>query len=115
MCEFRVSVSSAEKDEVVAEDVVSAKLEKDEMLLYDVLGSVKRVRSTIIKELDVAKEAMVLEEVPMLAQLLSFLEAYRFCLKNGKYTDEVEKRWEELKALGDEMIKSLWRMYGRSP
>jgi len=111
MCEFKVSARAGLKEKKVAEDIISAKIEEQELVLRDVLGSAKRFKGMIISEVDVEREVMTLTEIPVLPQILSFIEFYNLCQAQGKYCEEIESKWEEVKASGDELIRSLWKKY----
>ena len=58
MCEFKVYLKDAEKENIVAEDIVYAKSIKDEIILKGVLGDSTSVKNAIIEEVDVSNEIL---------------------------------------------------------
>ncbi len=113
MCELKVHVNTPQGDERVAEDVVYAHVEADHVRLKDVLGATHKIPDALISTIDIGKESLFLRQSPMVAPFLRFLEACQSVETNRNYID-AEERWNDLKAKGDELVRSLWREYGRS-
>jgi predicted RNA-binding protein len=113
MCELKVSVNTANGSQPIAEDVVYANLEKGHILLKDVLGATREVPDALITTLDIGREHLSLKRSPMVGAFLRFLAACESA-ETSRNTAETEESWNELKAKGDEAVRSLWRKYGRS-
>mgnify|MGYP001071327027 CR=1 FL=1 len=111
MCEFKVYVKTAEGEREVTQDIVQVDVRNGEATLRDVLGSSKSVKNAIVSRIDVGKERLELVEVPMLAEIQAFLSQYERCLGERRYDTDLELRWDDVKAKGDEMVRSLWARY----
>jgi len=113
MCELKVHVSTLQTSEQVAQDVVYARLETDHVLLKDIVGATHRIPYALISTVDIGKESLSLRQSSIVPSFLQFLEACDGAETNRNYT-QAEERWNDLKAKGDEIVRSLWRKYGRS-
>lgn len=113
MCELKVRLSTSEKDEQVAEDVVYARTETNHVLLKDVLGATQKVSDAMISTIDIGKETLLLKQSSMVGPFLQFLAVCERAQSTRNYV-EVEQSWNDLKAKGDEIVRSLWRKYGRA-
>jgi len=111
MCEFKVLSKNGTGEKQIAEEIVSAKFEGHELVLRDVLGSTVKCENLVISEVDVEKESMILTELPFLPQLLSFIELYHACMNSKEYRIGIESKWNEVKASGDGLIRSIWKRY----
>ncbi len=111
MCEFKVSLKAGSVERKVAEDIVAASLEGEEFVVRDVLGSAKRFKGVFISRVDVGKEVMTLTEMPVMSEILSFIQLYDLCKEKGEYQEEIESKWAAVKAVGDELIRSLWKKH----
>lgn len=60
MCEFRVFLKKKDREEMVAEDIVYAKVERNSIVLKGVLRNEVRVDNVKILEVDVEAERLVL-------------------------------------------------------
>jgi mannose/fructose-specific phosphotransferase system component IIA len=99
------------KEEKIAEDITSVKLENGVLILRDVLGATKNVANAIISELNVDKEVMHLRQLPVLSQLMNFIHIYEKCLTEERYVEELETAWDGVKAEGDSVLRGLWVKY----
>ena len=108
MCELDVYVKRADSSSKVASEVTYARAEYGALAVRDVFGSTKKFESAIISEIDINRERMELRESPILGSILQFISACDDCLSTGKYETDVQDRWEEVKARGDQMIRNLW-------
>jgi len=113
MCELKVHVNTPQKEEQVAEDVVYASLEADHVLLRDVLGVMHRIPDVLISTIDIGKESLFLRQSSVVGPFLRFIEACERAETTHNYA-EAEESWNDLKAKGDEVVRSLWRKYGRA-
>lgn len=113
MCELKVSLNTAEGSRPIAEDVVYANLEKGHVLLKDVLGTTREVPDALITTLDIGREHLSLTRSSMVGAFLRFLAACE-SVEASRNIAEVEESWNELKADGDESVRSLRRKHGRS-
>ncbi|MBS7643921.1 CooT family nickel-binding protein [Candidatus Bathyarchaeota archaeon] len=111
MCEFSVYLKAGIREEKIAEDITSVKLEDGVLVLRDVLGTTKNVNNAIIGDLNVDKEVMHLRQLPVLSQLMNFIRIYERCLTEERYVEELETAWDEVKAKGDSVIRGLWIKY----
>jgi predicted RNA-binding protein len=111
VCEFSVYLKAGLKEEKIAEDITSVKLENGVLILRDVLGATKNVANAIISELNVDKEVMHLRQLPVLSQLMNFIRIYEKCLTEERYVEELETAWDEVKAEGDSVLRGLWVKY----
>jgi predicted RNA-binding protein len=114
VCELKVHVDSPRGDERVAEDVVYARVEADHVLLRDVLGATHKISDALISTIDIGKESLFLRQSSIIAPFLRFLEAWQNVETTRNYA-EAEESWNDLKAKGDEIVRSLWRKYRGSP
>lgn len=113
MCELKVHVNTTRGNELVAEDIVYARVDADHVLLKDVLGTTHEISDALISTIDIGKESLFLRQSSIVAPFLRFLEACESVETTRNYT-EAEETWNDLKAKGDEIIRSLWRKHGRS-
>lgn len=113
MCELKVFLSTSEKDEQVAEDVVYARMETNHVLLKGVLGATHGISDALISTTDIGKESLFLRQSSILAPFLRFLQACESAETAHSYI-ETEECWNDLKAKGHEIVSLLWRKYGRS-
>ena len=61
MCEFKVVLSSGK---IVAKDVIKLTLKDDNtLIMYDTTGKIYTVKNVIIRDIDVSREEVVLEEI----------------------------------------------------
>lgn len=94
--------------EEVANDIVYVELHGDTLTLRDIIGQKFQFQSTIIAEVNVPKETLKLYSNPMIGKILNFLEKYDECVKSSTYSEDLEEMWEEIKAEGSKMIRTLW-------
>ena len=113
MCELKVHVNTGQKDEQVAQDVVYAHMGENHVVLNDALGAMHIIPDALISEIDIGKETLFLRQSSIVAPFLRFIEACGRLEATRKYA-EAEESWNDLKAKGDEIVRSLWRKYGRS-
>lgn len=111
MCEFKVYMKAAEGEREVAQEIVQVDVRDGETTLRDILGSSKSVKNAIVSRIDVGRERLELVAVPMLAEIQAFLSEYERCLVEQRYDSDLELRWEDVKAKGDEMVRTLWARY----
>jgi len=60
VCEFKVYLEKECGRVKVAEDVIHAKMEDGKLILVDVLGTTKVFENTIIREVNVGKEELII-------------------------------------------------------
>lgn len=113
MCELKVHLSTADKDEQVAQDVIFAEIQTNHVLLKDVLGVTYKIPDALISTVDIGKETLSLRQSSIVGSFLRFLEACEETESSRDYSG-AEQSWNDLKAKGDETVRSLWRRYGRS-
>ena len=113
MCELTVRLIAPQKDEQVAQDVVYARVDKDHVLLKDVLGAAHEIPGALISTIDVGKETLSLRQSSVVGPFLRFLEACEGAETSRNYP-AAEESWNDLKAKGDEIVRTLWRKYGRA-
>jgi len=99
---------SIDSIEDVGTDIVYAKFSNGNVILRDIIGDEKVVESAIIREVNVMKEQLQLFKHPMIGLVFSFLSKYEECIKSGRYSEEVEHLWEEVKSMGSNMVRELW-------
>lgn len=113
MCELRVISRDGEKEQKVGEDIVYAKVSDDHVLLKDVLGGAVKIQGAIIEELDINSETLKLVSSPIIIKIYNFLDACRRCESEKVYDKELESLWNEIKASGDEAVRTIWKKYRR--
>ncbi|MCP8312874.1 MAG: CooT family nickel-binding protein [archaeon] len=113
MCELKVISKDGEKEIKVGEDVIYAKFSEDYILLKDVLGGTIKIHGAIIEEVDINSETLKLASSPIIIKINKFLDACHRCESKKVYDKEVEALLEEIKASGDEAVRTLWKKYGR--
>ena len=114
MCELDVYMKRLDSSAKVASEVVYAGVDRGTLVLKDIVGSAKKFEGIIISEVDINRERMELRESPILGPVLEFISAYDDCLSKGKYETDLQDRWEELKACGDEMVRDLWTEFEKA-
>jgi len=112
VCELKVHVNTGQKDEQVAQDVVYAHVEENHVLLKDVVGATHKIPDALISTIDIGKETLFLKQSSIVPPFLRFIKACDRAETTRKYA-EAEESWNDLKAKGDEVVRSLWRKYGR--
>ena len=112
MCELKVRIGAPQRDELVAQDVIYALVEPNRVLLKDVLGVTHTVPEALISTVDIGKETLLLRQSSVVPSFLRFLEALERAESNHSYV-LAEEEWNNLKAKGDEIVRSLWRKFGR--
>jgi|GEM_PF-1623643 predicted RNA-binding protein len=113
LCEFKVISKEGEKEKKVGEDIVYAKFSEDHVLLKDILGRDIKIHGAIIEEVDVNSEILKLASSPLIIKINKFLYAYHKCDSEKVYDEKIEALWEDVKASGDEVIRTLWKKYGK--
>lgn len=113
MCELKVQIGAAQENRPVAQDIIHAFVKPDHVLLKDVLGATHTIPEALISTVDIGKELLLLRQSPIVPSFLRFLEALESVEINHDYA-LAEEEWNGLKAKGDELVRSLWRKYGRS-
>jgi hypothetical protein len=113
MCELKVHVVTPQKDEQVAEEIVYAQVAANRLLLKDALGATHQIPDALISTVDIGKESLYVRQASIVGPFLRFLEAYQTAEATQTYS-EVEESWNDLKAKGDEAVRSLWRKHRRS-
>jgi len=113
MCEFKVYVLENGEMKKIAEEIIKAKLKNGYIELNDILGLSKKVENVLIEEINVNNESLLLKKTFMLPEVMNFLRIYEECEEKEVYMPEIETAWEEVKAKGDELIKTLWKKFGR--
>ncbi|MCP8308756.1 MAG: CooT family nickel-binding protein [archaeon] len=113
MCEFKVINKEGEKEQKIGEDIVYAKVSDDYVLLKDILGGAIKIHGAIIEEVDVNSEILKLVSSPLIIKINKFLDACHRCDSKKVYDKELEALWEEIKASGDEAVRTLWKKYGK--
>jgi len=108
MCELDVHLKGPGSSAKVASEVIYAGFEYDALVVRDIVGSKKEFTNTIVSEIDIKHESMELKESPILGAVLDFISAYDECLSTGRYAEDLQDRWEEVKARGDRMVRDLW-------
>jgi predicted RNA-binding protein len=113
MCELKVILKTGEGTQPIAEDVVYASLEKGHILIRDVLGAPREVPDALMSTIDIGREALFLRQSQAVGSFLRFLDACERAESARSYAG-VEESWNDFKAEGDKVVRSLWRKYGRS-
>lgn len=113
LCELKVINKDGGKEQKVGEDIIYAKVSDDHVLLRDILGGVTKIHGAIIEEVDINSEILKLASSPIIIKINKFLDACRRCESEKVYDEKVEALWEEIKASGDDFIRTLWKKYGR--
>lgn len=108
MCEFKVVLEDDGKLREVASDIIHIKLEGNMLMLRDIIGKTVKLKSAIITEVNVPREELKLYSNSLLDKVLTFIKKYNECVRTGTYSEDLEELWEEVKAEGSEMIRSLW-------
>ena len=107
MCEFKVSLNKLGKEMKVSEDIVCAQVDRDTVFLKDALGCSKKVKSAFIGSVDVSTENLKLVWSPFISRFFTFIDEYNKCVSKDVKNEKLESKWLKIKALGDEMIRSI--------
>jgi predicted RNA-binding protein len=113
MCELKVHLNTHSEERQVAQDVIYAQVQPNHVLLKDILGTAQKIPDALISTIDIGKESLFLRQSSIVSPFLHFIEACERAETTRDYA-EAEERWNDLKAKGDELVRSLWREYGRS-
>lgn len=111
LCEFKVIKKEGDKEKKIGEDIVYAKLSEDHVLLKDILGGTIKIHGAIIEEVDVNSEILKLASSPIFIKMNKFLDACHKCESEKVYNEKVEVLWDDVKASGDEIVRTLWKKY----
>lgn len=114
LCELKVTLKENNVAKKVAEDVVYVKLSEQNLILKDVIGNSKVIEGALVEELDISKESLTLLKAPLLAKVARFLSILNSSISAGRYDQNIETAWEEVKAEGDRYIKEAWKIGKRS-
>lgn len=114
MCELDVYMNRLDSSAKVASEVIYAGVDRGTLVLRDIVGSTKKFEGIIISEIDINRERMELRESPILGPVFKFISAYDDCLSKGKYDTDLQDRWEEVKARGDQMVRDLWTKFEKA-
>jgi hypothetical protein len=108
MCEFTVyDVSSPSQK--IAVDIVRATTKNGNLVVSKVLGESMTIRNSLILEVNVSKEQMLVSQSQLAGSLACLVELTSEYRKNAspKLYDEIVRSWEQTKNQGDTFIKSL--------
>ena len=108
MCEFTVYEESnlAEK---IADDIVRARAKSGNLVINKVLGESMTLQNTMILEVNVSKEQMLISQSPLIGNLTSMVEMISEYRKHpsAKSYDEIVRVWNQTKSQGESLVKSL--------
>ena len=105
MCEFKVYSGTREEQKLIAEDITSAKLKENSLVLTDVLGRNTKIDGALITEVDVKNGSLRLYNAPFIFELLKLFTSCEW--RDQSALDQLESARKALKARGDEVINSL--------
>jgi len=108
MCELDVYLMRQDSNAKVATEIIYAETEAGAVVLRDIVGSTKKFEGSIISGIDINHERLQLKKSPILATTIDFISTYEECLSKGRYNEDLQNRWEEVKARGDQMVRDLW-------
>ncbi len=114
MCELHVYLRRPGSSSKIASEVIYAGADRGALVVRDIVGSTKKFEDIMISEIDISHERMELRESPVLGPVLEFISTYDECLSKGRYERNIEVRWEEVKARGDQMVRDLWTKFKKA-
>jgi predicted RNA-binding protein len=108
MCEFTVYEES-NLGEKIADDIVRARTKSGNLVINKVLGESMTLQNTMILEVNVSKEQMLISQSPLVGNLTALVESISEFRKHPspKLYDEIAKAWDQAKTQGDTLVKSL--------
>ena len=105
MCEFKVYSGPEGRQQLIAEDIINAKLDENSVVLSDILGGTTKVEGALIAEVDVKKESLRVYSSPFIFDLFTFFVSCE--RRDRRPIDQLESTWKALKKRGDQVIGSL--------
>ncbi|WXG46032.1 MAG: hypothetical protein WED05_05115 [Candidatus Atabeyarchaeum deiterrae] len=108
MCEFSVyDVNDPSKK--IAEDIVRATIRDGSLVASKVLGESLALDNTIILDVDVSRERMLVSRSPLVKNIFKLTELTSDFKKNPsiKLQSEISVLWEQTKSEGDSLMKSM--------
>jgi hypothetical protein len=108
MCEFTV-YDVSNPSQKIADDIVRATTKSGNLVVSKVLGESLTLRNSLILEVNVSKEQMLVSQSQLAGNLASLVELTSEYRRNPspKLYDEIVRSWEQTKNQGDAFIKSL--------
>ncbi|RLE50733.1 MAG: hypothetical protein DRJ31_00130 [Candidatus Methanomethylicota archaeon] len=107
MCEFKVYVNGME----MFKDIVEVSYFGDKLILTDILGERRELDSSMVVKVSVQNETLEISKNPLIGAVLRFLGRCEEVRRRGVYNVDVEKALEDIKAIGDNMVRDLWKTY----
>jgi len=105
LCEFKVYLGPQERQKLVAEEITTAKLDGNSLVLTDILGRTIKVQGALITGVDVKSESLLLYSAPFVSELLKLFVSFERWDRSS--INQLESAWKALKTAGDEVINSL--------
>lgn len=105
MCEFKVLVNGKE----VFHDVIKVSYSGDRLLMTNVIGEGIELADAIISRIDVEREEIEVLQNPLVGGVLRFLVKYNEVKSRQSYDVELEGALEEAKAVGDQLLRQVWK------
>jgi hypothetical protein len=108
MCEFTV-YDVSNPSQKITDEIVRATTRSGNLVVSKVLGESLTLRNSMILEVNVSKEQMLVSQSPLAGNLASLVELTSEYRKSPspKLYDEIVRSWEQTKNQGDTFIKSL--------
>jgi hypothetical protein len=108
MCEFTVFEES-NPAERIADDIVRARTKNGSLVVSKVMGESLTLQDSMILEVNVSKEQMLISKSPLVGSLTALVESISEFRKHPspKLYDEIVTAWDRAKSQGDSLLKSL--------
>jgi hypothetical protein len=108
MCEFTV-YDESNPSQKITDDIVRARTKSGNLVVNKVLGESLTLQNSMILEVNVSKEQMLISQSPLVGNFTTLVESISEFRKHPspKLYDEIVRAWDQAKSQGDSLIKSL--------
>ena len=108
MCEFTVFEES-NPTQKIADDIVKARSRNGTLVISKVMGESQTLQNSMILEVNVSKEQMLISQSPMVGDFTALVESISEFRRHpsAKLYDEIVNAWDKAKSQGDSLVKSL--------
>lgn len=108
MCEFTV-YEEGNPAQKIADDIVRARTRSGTLVVNKILGESLTLQNSMILEVNVSKEQMLISQSPLVGNFTELLESISEFRKrpSPKLCEEIVRAWDRMKSQGDSLIRSL--------
>lgn len=108
MCEFTV-YDAGNPSQKITDDIVRASVKNRSLVVSKILGESLTLPNSMILEVNVSKEQMLISQSPLVGNFTSLVELISEFRKHpsSKLYNEIVKSWNQAKSQGDSLLESL--------